>query len=53
MEPETLKPGDFVVAYSDGVTEALNTAGEEFTDERLIETVERLRDEPAEGSSPA
>jgi len=26
--------------------------GEEFTDERLIETVERLRDEPAEGSSP-
>jgi phosphoserine phosphatase RsbU/P len=43
---EHLEPGDFVVAYSDGITEALNAGGEEFTDERLIETVERLRDEP-------
>jgi sigma-B regulation protein RsbU (phosphoserine phosphatase) len=43
---ENLEPGDFVVAYSDGITEALDAAGAEFTDERLIEAVERLRDEP-------
>jgi sigma-B regulation protein RsbU (phosphoserine phosphatase) len=42
----TLEPGDFVVAYSDGITDALNAAGEDFTDERLIETVEQLRNEP-------
>lgn len=45
---EKLEPGDFIVAYSDGITEALNAAGEEFTDERLIAAVERLRDEPAD-----
>src|SRR5439155_17327485 len=28
-----LEPGDFVVAFSDGVSEALNEAGEEFSDE--------------------
>jgi sigma-B regulation protein RsbU (phosphoserine phosphatase) len=32
-----LDPGDIVVAFSDGVSEALNPAGEEFGDARLIE----------------
>jgi serine phosphatase RsbU (regulator of sigma subunit) len=45
---EQLEPGDFVVAYSDGVTDALNAAEQEFSDERLIEAVQRLIDEPAE-----
>jgi sigma-B regulation protein RsbU (phosphoserine phosphatase) len=30
-----LQPGDLVVAFTDGVTEAVNTAGEEFGEDRL------------------
>jgi len=30
-------PGDLVIAFTDGVTEALNERGEEFGDERLKE----------------
>jgi serine phosphatase RsbU (regulator of sigma subunit) len=38
FEEETLKlaPGDLIVLFSDGVTEAMNSDSEEFTDERLI-----------------
>jgi serine phosphatase RsbU (regulator of sigma subunit) len=42
-ETLSLKPGDFIVAFSDGVTEALNPAGEEFTDERLVECISKHR----------
>ena len=37
-EEETLKlmPGDLIVLFSDGVTEAMNAESEEFTDDRLI-----------------
>ena len=35
--------GDCVVAFSDGVTEAFNDAGEEFSDERLVERVQSHR----------
>jgi sigma-B regulation protein RsbU (phosphoserine phosphatase) len=35
-----LQPGDLIVAFSDGITEALNPAGEEFTDDRLLASVE-------------
>jgi serine phosphatase RsbU (regulator of sigma subunit)/pSer/pThr/pTyr-binding forkhead associated (FHA) protein len=40
-EEETvrLSPGDVVIAFSDGVSEALNEAGEEYTDDRLIASV--------------
>jgi sigma-B regulation protein RsbU (phosphoserine phosphatase) len=38
-----LRPGDFVVAFSDGVSEALNEAGEEFSDERLLARVHEHR----------
>ena len=40
-EEETvqLKPGDLIVSFSDGVSEAMNEQGEEFTDERLIACV--------------
>jgi sigma-B regulation protein RsbU (phosphoserine phosphatase) len=46
-EALVLEPGDFVVAFSDGVTEALNPAGDEFTDDRLLASVHANR-----GKSP-
>ena len=42
-ETLTLEPGDFIIAFSDGVTEALNEAGEEYTDDRLLASIERHR----------
>jgi sigma-B regulation protein RsbU (phosphoserine phosphatase) len=36
-----LKPGDTMVFYSDGVTEAHNVAGEEFGEARLVEVMQR------------
>ena len=43
-ETLVLTPGDFIVAFSDGVTEACDVAGEEYTDERLLASIERHRD---------
>ena len=37
----TMKPGDTMVLYSDGVTEAQNVAGAEFGEARLIQVMER------------
>jgi sigma-B regulation protein RsbU (phosphoserine phosphatase) len=34
-----LSPGDVVIAFSDGVSEALNEAGDEYSDERLLASV--------------
>ena len=42
-ETLTLQPGDVIVAFSDGVTEAMNESGEEFTDDRLIAAIETHR----------
>jgi serine phosphatase RsbU (regulator of sigma subunit) len=39
QETLTLHPGDLIVLFSDGVTEAMNPAGDEFTDERLLACV--------------
>ncbi len=36
-----LKPGDMMVIYSDGVTEAQNVAGEEFGEARLVQVMEQ------------
>ncbi len=33
----TLEPGDLLVAYTDGISEAMNKAEEEWGEERLIE----------------
>ena len=38
-----LDPGDLVVLFSDGITEARNTAGEEFGRDRLVTVLERCR----------
>jgi sigma-B regulation protein RsbU (phosphoserine phosphatase) len=35
-----LAPGDTLVLYTDGITEARNTAGEEFGETRLVETLQ-------------
>ncbi|OLE54890.1 MAG: hypothetical protein AUG51_06015 [Acidobacteria bacterium 13_1_20CM_3_53_8] len=43
-----LEPGDLLLAYTDGVTEALNTLDEEFGEERLKETVAAVSDLPAD-----
>jgi serine phosphatase RsbU (regulator of sigma subunit) len=34
-----LQPGDLIVVCSDGVTEALNMAGEEFGRDRLVDAL--------------
>jgi len=46
----TLDPGDLLVVYSDGLTEARNAADEEFGPERLQAILPRLRGLPAEES---
>ena len=39
-----LCPGDRIFLYTDGVTEAKNTAGDRFENERLIEALNEDRD---------
>ena len=44
-----LEPGDVLVIFSDGVTEAFNAAGEDFGEGRLLACLEANRDrEPSE-----
>ncbi len=43
----SLDPGDVLILYSDGVTEAPNLADEQFGEERLAALVGRLRARPA------
>jgi len=42
-----LRPGDLMVAFTDGVTEALNPAGDEFGEERLKELLRNTIGAPA------
>jgi phosphoserine phosphatase RsbU/P len=42
-----LDPGDMLVIYSDGVTEATNTSEEEFGEERLMDVLRNRRNEPS------
>lgn len=49
FEEETVRldPGDIIIAFSDGVSEAMNEAEEEYTDDRLLASIEAHR-----GSTP-
>jgi len=42
----TLNPGDTLLLYSDGVTEARADSGDEFGEERLVELIHLHRDQP-------
>src|SRR5690242_6842983 len=43
----TIAPGQILVLYTDGVTEATNPGGEEYGRDRLAEAVRNVRDLPA------
>jgi len=43
-----LKPGDVLVLYTDGVTEAINDKDEEFGEERLLQVITETRSRPAQ-----
>jgi sigma-B regulation protein RsbU (phosphoserine phosphatase) len=43
-----LGPGDTIVAFSDGITEAMNVTGEEFGDDRVRRVVEEAHGGPLE-----
>ena len=43
----TFGSGDLLVAYSDGITDAVNERDEEFGEERLIDVIAKNRCEPA------
>jgi len=45
----TLSPGDVLVIYSDGVTEAMDPDGKLFTEERLYEVIQQHHLSSAEG----
>ncbi|MCF7817460.1 MAG: SpoIIE family protein phosphatase [Kiritimatiellales bacterium] len=45
----TLHPGDLVVTYTDGITEAMDANGEEWGTANLIEAVERMAKKSATG----
>lgn len=42
-----LSPGDLLIAYTDGITEAVDPAGEEWGEEKLIHMISKLHHLPA------
>ena len=42
-----MEPGDVVIVYTDGITDATNVDEEPFGVERLLATIERNRDKPS------
>ncbi len=46
-ERVTLQPGDTIVVYTDGITEAMNKSEEEYTTERFTELISKSRSKPA------
>ena len=44
MQEQELSPGDVLALYTDGVTEASNDPGEEFGEQRLIESLRQHRE---------
>jgi serine phosphatase RsbU (regulator of sigma subunit)/uncharacterized glyoxalase superfamily protein PhnB len=45
---QKLSPGDALILYTDGITEALSDAGEEFGEQRLIELLRQNHDQVAQ-----
>jgi sigma-B regulation protein RsbU (phosphoserine phosphatase) len=45
----SFKPDDFLVLYTDGITEALNPYDEEFGESRLVQTIEKSKNLSANG----
>lgn len=43
-----LLPGDTLALYTDGATESFNAAGEEFGEQRLVESLKRHREQSAQ-----
>ncbi len=43
QETITVEPGDILVTFSDGVTEALSAAGEEYGEDRLLACVDSAK----------
>jgi len=39
-----ISPGDVLALYTDGITESFNTAGQEFGEQRLVESLRRNRE---------
>jgi len=48
-----IEPGDFIVFYTDGVTEAMNETNEEFGMDRLVKAIRSSVDLPAEDMANA
>ncbi len=53
MEDLVLEPGDLIVVFTDGVSEAPNAEGEEFGEERLIDLVSTLWGQGADAAVAA
>jgi serine phosphatase RsbU (regulator of sigma subunit) len=47
VEHCTMHPGDVLALYTDGVTEAFNSDEEDFGEARLVDALQRHREEPA------
>jgi len=45
--PLSLFPGDVLILYTDGVTEAFSPGGEEFGPDRLVEVINEKHELPA------
>ena len=43
----TIAPGDVLVLYTDGITEGLNTAGEQFGEKRLYKFISEVASKPS------
>ena len=48
-----LRAGDMLALYTDGITEAYNEKGEEFGEEKLLESLRQLRSEPCQSALEA
>jgi len=53
QETVQLQPGDILLLFSDGITEAMNTKEQEFGEERLLPLISSLTDLPAASLSDA